>query len=123
MEFIQEFDSRGWKPMHRLVVITSEGRRVEGNQTLTEFLAIISDDEIAGFPMPQQVRSGYMVSTEYWGGEVPRLMRFEAAENVSFKRIDAANGNLIPLGETESIDESSEIDFEEDGREFGNRNK
>jgi hypothetical protein len=113
MEFIQEFDSRGWKPMHRLVIITDDGRRVEGPQTLTDMMAIISDEAIRGEPEPTQVRSGYIVTTDYWGGEIPRLMRFEDVGNVSFKRIDADTNQLIPIGEDEAIDECAELDCNE----------
>jgi len=114
MQFIQEFDSRGWKPLHRLVVITDDGRRIEGRQSMTEYLAIISDEEIAGLAAPTQVKSGYMVSTEYWGGEVPRLMRFEDVGNVSFKRIDAQTGESIPLNEKEEIDEQFDPDEDDE---------
>ena len=86
MRLIQEIDESDWKPMHRLVYETRDGKRIEGEFAPYEEFAILSDDVIAGSGYAGAPHSGYLATTEYFEGVMPRLTRFQSPEELVFEQ-------------------------------------
>jgi hypothetical protein len=80
MKLVHEIDESSWKTMHRLVLERSDGERVEGLFSLFEDVAVLSDDQIAGAKQisGSEPQSGYMATTDYFQGTLPRIIRFES---------------------------------------------
>lgn len=81
----------GWEMAHELIVTTPDGAEVRSGPTGTDQIAIVFDDQIDGLPMTDQSpRSGFAMTTGFYQGSLPMLMRFEAHE-VPVECVDATD--------------------------------
>jgi hypothetical protein len=104
VKFVQEFDDSGWKTMHRLVLVNDDGTRIEGQFSLFDLPAFIYDEQIAGVPLPEQATSGWISTTDYFGGEFPRVARFYLDSAVTVEQAEVAVVGSIMSAQMNKID-------------------
>jgi hypothetical protein len=111
MKLVHEIDESSWKTMHRLVLERSNGERVEGFFSLYEDVAVLADDQIAGQkPISgSEPQSGYMATTDYFQGTLPRIIRFESFDEFPVELRDVSVLGNTFLSQTPVPDEDFEI--------------